>query len=198
MRTLIRNRPLLWLAGVFAVGLLMFGCSDDSQASKDVRKAETDAINNGFEKLTKSQQVPAFDYSQERQTLIDILTVRARGSHGTAVATSFGGDLLWWCPTVGAPVPSTYQLSNPDQVVGHGSSNHYEGNVLPLGEPSGVYTGDSAATWTLCLDDSGKPFAHYEEANVGWISGVVNNLPADKRAKVDEITFQFHTEKAKG
>ena len=186
-------RRLTIAAALLALVALAACSPDDSKQSKDVRDRETDAINTGFDRLTNSQQVPSFDYSQERQTLLDAMTIRAQGTHGTAVVTALDGTLLWWCPTVGAPVPSTYQLTNPDQVVGRGGRNHYEGQVLPLGEPSGVYTGDSAATWVLCLDDHGKAFAQYDEANVRWTSGVVNGLPADKRARVDEITFDFKT-----
>lgn len=185
-------------ATVAAVALLaVLGACSKSGDGEDARERESRAINAGFDRVTQSQQVPSFDYSQERQTLIDVLTARAEGTHGTAYARSLDGSLIWWCPTVGAPIPSTYQLTNPDQIVG-GDGGNTEEQVLPLGEPSGVYTGESAATWTMCLDDNGTPFAQYEEAIVGWTAGVVNDLPADKRAQVDEITFEFSTDEPEG
>jgi hypothetical protein len=182
------NKILTALAAL-ALILGVAACESGSK-SEDSREREQEAIGEGFDRVTRSQQVPSFDYSQERQTLIDVLTIRAEGTHGTAYATTMEGQLIWWCPSVGAPVPSTYQLTNPDQIIGGDGANTEE-QVLPLGEPTGVYTGDSAATWTVCLDDNGTAFGKYEEANVGWTSGVVNGLDAAKRARVDEITFEF-------
>jgi hypothetical protein len=183
-------------AAAVAVVALVLGagaCTKKENQSDQVREDEQSSINRGFDRVARSQQVPTFDYSQERATLIDVLTMRAEGTHGTAYATTMNGELIWWCPTVGSPVPSTYQLTNPDQIVTPGKSERGTSTVA-LGEPTGVYTGDSAATWTVCLDDNGTAFGKYEEANVGWTSGVVNDLPADRRAQVDEITFEFTTE----
>jgi len=186
----MNNKFLTIAAGALLV-LALAACSEGNKGDTgDAREREQASINTSFDRVTQSQQVPAFDYSQERQTLIDVLTMRAEGTHGTAYATTFDGTLIWWCPSVGAPVPSTYQLTNPDQIVG-GDGERTEEQVIPLGEPTGVYTGASAATWTVCLDDQGTPFGKYEEANVGWTSGVVNGLPAEQRARVDEITFEF-------
>lgn len=189
-------RKTRFIIAVLLAGLVFAACTDDGNKQESVRDRESAAINTGFDRLTQSQQVPSFDYSQERQTLIDVLTLRAEGTHGTAYVRALDGTLLWWCPTVGAPVPSTYQLTNPDQLATTGPRER--GTVtLPLGEPSGVYTGDSAATWVLCLDDNGNAFARYDEATVGWVSGIVDDLPPELRARVDEITFQF-TEQSEG
>jgi hypothetical protein len=164
--------------------------SSSKEAGENATK-EQESIATGFGRLTDSQPVPSFDYSQERQIVIDTETIRAEGTHGTAVATTLDGSLLWWCPTTGAPVPSTYQLSSETQYVDIPGDRSHERFPLEQGEPTGVYVGDSAATWSICLDDNGNPFAKYEEANVGWTSGVVNGLPAEQRAQVDEITFAF-------
>lgn len=184
------NRKILTAITAALLVLALAACSETNSDKGNAREREQASLNTSFDRVTQSQQIPTFDYSQERQTLIDVLTMRAEGTHGTAYATTLDGTLIWWCPSVGAPVPSTYQLTNPDQIVG-GDGERTEEQVIPLGEPTGVYTGDSAATWTVCLDDNGTPFGKYEEANVGWTSGVVNSLPADKRARVDEITFEF-------
>lgn len=182
----MRTRRFL-IPAIAGLALTVAACSEGGK-DESVRKQEERTTAVGFERMVKSQQVPTFDYSQERQTLIDVLTMRAEGTHGTAYATTLTGELLWWCPSVGAPVPSTYQLTNPEQIV---SQRDRGLTSIPLGEATGVYTGASAATWTVCLDDNGTPFGKYEEANVGWTSGVVDGLPSDKQARVDEITFEF-------
>jgi len=183
------NRRLI--VCLLAAAVAVTACTSDSKPRQDAREREQNATGRAMNRMTQSQQVPEFDFSQERQTLIDVLTVRAEGTHGTAVAVALDGTLLWWCPTVGAPVPSTYQLTNPDQVAGRGGRNHYEGQVIAQAEPTGVYSAESAATWIVCVADNGTSFGMYDEANIRWTSGVVNGLPADKRARVDEITFEF-------
>lgn len=190
MTTTRRAVAALSLAALALLGACTL--DKDNGADKN-RESEQSSIATGFERVTRSQQIPVFDWSQERQTLLDVLTVRAEGTHGTAEVTALDGTLLWWCPTAGAPIPSTYQLSNPDQVVTPGPRERGTATVAQ-GEPTGVYTGASEATWVLCLDDNGNAFAKYDEAQVRWTAGTVSGLPSDKRARVDEITFEFTTE----
>jgi hypothetical protein len=190
-----RTKGLLALLAVLLLALAA-ACTQPKEKNTEQKQRESVERENaaaatGFTRLTKGQQVPVFDFSQERQTLIEVLSMRAKGTHGTASAYSLSGDLLWWCPTQGAPIPSTYQLTPSQQYVDIKSDGTREKLPVDQGEQTGVYTGDSAATWTLCLDNRGKPFAQYEEANVRWTSGVVEGLPADKRVSVDEITFDF-------
>jgi hypothetical protein len=188
----VKRRTIAGALLALALCLGAAGCPSGTEDERDPREREEDAIAGGFDSLTRSQQIPEFDWSQERQTLIDVLTARANGSVGTAIVTGFNGELIWWCPTVGAPIPSTYQLSNPERILGRGGSNG-DGITLPQGEPTGVYTGDSAATWTLCTDAGGTPFAVYEEGNVRWVSGVVSDLPSDRRQQVNDVTLDFST-----
>lgn len=193
-----KNRIIAALSGLcllFAVAACSADTGQDSRSTEEKQRDTVDDENRaaatGFSRLVDSQQIPVFDFSQERQTLIETLTMRAQGTHGTAYATTLDGTLIWWCPTQGAPIPSTYQLTPSEQYVDIKSDDTRQKFPVDQGEQTGVYVGDSAATWTLCLDDSGKPFAKYEESNVGWTSGVVNDMPADRQAKVDEITFEF-------
>lgn len=190
------NIRRITVGALLALCLLGAACTKTNNTRKASQNGrdESEQVATGFSRVIDSQQIPVFDWSQERQTLIDILSVRAEGSHGTAVAMTIDGTLLWWCPTTGAPIPSTYQLSNPEAFVDPPDRGGQTDVLVPQGEPTGVYPGDSQATYVLCLDDNGKAFAQYEEANVRWSSGVVNGLPADKRARVDEITFDFTTE----
>jgi len=190
------------LAALATCALLAAGAScTSSKSSKTAGQNANDeqqAIATGVGRLLDSQQVPTFDYSQERQTVIDVETIRAEGTHGTAYATTFNGELIWWCPTIGAPVPSTYQLSSATQYVDIPGDHTRDRFPLEQAEPTGVYVGESAGTWSLCTDNAGQPFAKYEEANVGWTSGTVTDLPTEKRAEVNEITFAFTTQDTGG
>lgn len=178
------------------------GCStgsDDKDDGKSAEEREKDATDRGMSRMTASQQVPEFDFSQERQTLIEALTIRAQGTHGTAQVYNLDGSMRWWCPTIGAPVPSTYQLTNPFQTEWRSGSGGDDASATTArAEPTGVYSGDSQATWIVCTDDAGTAFGKYAESDVEWTSGVVADLPDDKRVRVDEISYQFGTETAEG
>jgi hypothetical protein len=187
--------------GLVAVAAIFFataGSCDQQNSTEDTARNVTEEqqgdIMTGVNQIRRSNQLPVFDFSQEYNTLVDVLTMRAEGTHGTAVLYTINGDILWWCPTQGAPIPSTYQSTPGEQYVDIKGDESRSKFPVDLPEPTGVYTAESNATWVLCLDDNGTPFGKYAEANVDWTSGVVNGLPADKRAQVDEITFDFTTE----
>lgn len=152
---------------------------------------EQEAVQTGFNRLSTAQQIPSFDWSQERQTLIDVETIRATGATSTTAGYLENTGLVWWCPSAGAPVPSTYQLSASDQYVDLKDDETRERFPTEQGEPTGVYVGDSAGTWVLCLDDNGQKFGKYWEGPVDSTIGVVNTYPADKRARVAQKTFKF-------
>lgn len=184
------------VATVLVVLLAVGGasCQKRSATQKQAGKAAGDeqtAISNTFAKLSGSQQVPSFDWSQERQTVIDTETIRATGAVSTTMGYLEGIGLIWWCPSAGAPVPSTYQLSASTQYADIPGDRSREIRQIDQGEPTGVYIGASSGTWTLCLDDNGKKFAHYWEGYVASDIGIVNGLDPQKRLRIDEATFKF-------
>ena len=182
------------IVAILAIALFATACSNPSDSSRkggETAHDEQEAVQTGFNRLSDSQQVPTFDWSQERQTLIDLLKIRANGALGTTSFYLEGVGLMGWCPSKGAPVPSTYQLSGTKQWVDIPDDESRTLYDIDQGEPTGVYVGQSNATWVLCLDDNGKPFAHYWEGPVGSTVGIVNGLPADKRVQVNETTFEF-------
>lgn len=175
---------------------LVFGlaaCTDTAQSSKgaETAKAEQNAVQTGFNRLNTSQQIPTFDWSQERQTVIDVETIRATGATSTTAFYLEGIGLIGWCPSAGAPVPSTFQLSASTQYVDLPGDGTRELLPIDQGEPTGVYVGPSSGTWTLCLDDNGKKFGKYWEGYVDSTIGIVTSYPANKRVVVSQATFEF-------
>lgn len=182
------------VVAVLAIGLVATACtspSDSSRKGGETAQAEQQAVQTGFNRLVDSQQVPSFDWSQERQTLIDTETIRANGALSTTQFYLEGIGMVQWCPSKGAPIPSSYQLSGTKQWVDIPDDESRQLYDIDQGEPTGVYVGDSNATWVLCLDDNGKPFAVYWEGPVGSSIGIINGLPADKRVQLNETTFEF-------
>lgn len=192
-------KKFILLVLVIACVITLGACSNNEQGKKGGKttQAEQEAVQNGFNRLTKSQPVPSFDWSQERQTLIDTENIRANGSLSTTQFYIEGVGMVQWCPSKGAPIPSSYQLSGSRQwidIPGDGNKNLYD---VDQGEPTGVYVGESTATWVLCLDDAGRAFAVYWEGPVGSTVGIVNGLPAEKRVVLNQSTFDFK-DKPKG
>ena len=177
-----------------AVALLVLaGCtaSKQSRTGGDNARAEQSAVQTGFARLSKSQPIPVFQWSQERQTLIDVETLRATGATSTSAGYLEGIGMIWWCPSIGAPVASTYQLSSSQQYIdlpGDGTRTLYP---IDQGEPTGVYVGQSSGTWTICLDDNGTKFGKYWEGYTDSTTGIVDTYPADKRVAPKDITFKF-------
>lgn len=201
MLTTKRRRILAALLALGACIALAAACTEDQNADeqgRNVEEREDSATDRSMNRMTQSQQIPEFDFSQERQTLIESLTIRAEGTHGTAQVFNLDGSLRWWCPTIGAPVPSTYQLTNPWDVEWKGGHNGNSGVGIARSEPTGVYSGDSQATWIVCTDDNGTAYGRYAESDVEWTSGIIADLPADKRVRLDEISYEFGTSEAEG
>jgi hypothetical protein len=131
-----------------------------------------------------NQPIPTFQYSQYRQTLIDIEGAQA---HGIAT-TTFGyssianaqGQPSWTCPSLGFPIASTSQLSNPTQPVNVGGGNGDAANPgVAVGqmEPNGTYTGDSSGTYVVCVGANNVPYVRYEEGYVSTVGGPATYVP---------------------
>lgn len=98
-------------------------------------------------------------------------------------------DLVGSCPSIGFPIASTTQLTNPEVEKGPRESRI----TLPQVEPTGVYTGESTGTYTICVDDEGRPYASYFEGYVQTVTG-----PATFRDGQVELTGKPTGEFTKG
>lgn len=182
--------------GIIAIiPILAFGagCTTSKQQKQAGRNAaaEQKAVGDSFGRMQNSQPPPAFDWSQVRQTLIDVESAQATGATSTTAFYLEGIGLIAWCPSIGAPVASTAQLSASKQWVDLPGDHTQDRMEVDQGEPTGVYVGQSSGTWTLCLDDNGKKFARYWEGYVDTTIGVVSNYPDEKRVRVTGSTFNF-------
>jgi hypothetical protein len=152
-----------WMIGV-ALGmgavLALAGCT----SSSDSVSADKNQTNAQLDRYQKNQPVPQFDRSQYRQTLIDVEQAQV---HGVATTTFFynlgGSKPIKFCPSIGFPVPTTSQLTNPDQLYVNG--NGHDG-VVGQQEPNGAYTGDSSGTYVVCVLPNGLKRIDYWEGHV--------------------------------
>lgn len=159
-----RTRKFTAVGLAIALTLAVAGCNMDEKRN-DPNKADRKTSEESLRRQQKAQPVPVFDYSQYRQNLIEITTAKADATQTTSFFFLEGIGLVSSCPSIGFPIPSTAQLTNPEAKV------RDQDLALPQVEPTGVYTGHSTGTYTICIDGNGRPYASYWEGYVQTVTG---------------------------
>lgn len=171
--------------------LLIAACSSggNSANSKDQTTAKQQLSN-----AQAAQPVPNFTFSQLRQNLIEIETAQANTTQTTSFFYNNGSNKpVSSCPSIGFPIPTTDQLTNPEQVTYDGSG----GVAFPQIEANLVYTGQSSGTYVICVDAQGETYAFYWEGWVGTISGPgTYNETTGQVELTGKPSFSFSKDKA--
>ncbi|MDQ2875637.1 MAG: hypothetical protein M3Y33_12920 [Actinomycetota bacterium] len=144
------------------------GCSSGQSAAQQEGQASA-GIEQSF---LLNQPPPHFQHSDIRATAISIEAIQALGEQTTTFAFQQGDpNPIWSCPSLGEPLASTTEITNPTQVQNDSFPNG--GAAVPVGnmDPNGIYPGNSAGTYVLCVGQGGKPYAQYWEGNVDSVSG---------------------------
>jgi len=162
------------VASMAVAGLMLAACSSSSKPASG-QAAERQQQLQSTESLVNNQPLPHFNYSQIRQNFIELETAMANGVQSTSFFFNLGvRDPSDSCPSIGAPIPYTAQLSNPDQVVNE-NANPVKGNsnssgtesVIGQMDPIGIYMPpDATGTWVLCINAQGQAYANYWEGYV--------------------------------
>lgn len=158
------RRVVAAVAALLLGGMILSACTSQQESSIQKDQANT---NQNLSRLQANQPAPASDRSQYRQTVIDVENAQI---HGVATETFFFNQgvikPIKTCPSIGFPVASTAQLTNPEQLIGGSyNSTTIEGTVGQQ-EPNGVYTGDSSGTYVICVSSNGAKYVTYWEGFV--------------------------------
>lgn len=144
---------------IAVVVLLGTGC-DDSQAEKEKK-----AVSRQQSQYAKAQPVPAYDFSLERELLIQLYDIRNQRVATHSVWRADRGLIEGDCPSMGYGLPYDTSLTNPLQA--------YEGSwresITSIGqaEPNGVFAStNTSATWVMCVGAGGLIEPHYVESRV--------------------------------
>ena len=166
-------KKIVIIGAAIALPVLLGASSCDDQSAVNADETQT---NSQLSIYQKNQPVPLHDWSQYRQTVIDMEAAQVSVVATTSFFFNQGVEKPFkTCPSIGFPVPTTAQLTNPDQVVGgNGGGNVTVGQM----EPTGVYTGDSSGTYVVCIAPNGDKYLSYWEGFVQteggpaeWIEG---------------------------
>lgn len=154
-----KKRNVVYGLMAFAIVITLAACGSSSSVNNDQKIS-----NNQLNQYQRTQPVPFFDWSQYRQTAIDIETAQAQGVTTTTFFYNMGSNVpIKSCPSIGFPIASTAQLTNPEQAVS--GPNNGAVTVAQL-EPNGVYTGTSSGTYVVCVTPAGAKEITYWE---GWV-----------------------------
>lgn len=150
-----------WTA-LIAAGALLGSLAACTPSSTENDRKATDAQ---LHKYQANQPIPQADWSQYRQSVIDITNAQIHGMATTSFFFLEGVDHpIGKCPSIGYPVPSTAQLTNPDQQVSSGAT-------VAQAEPNGTFTGESTATYVICVAPNGTKYPDYWEGYVRSVGG---------------------------
>jgi len=145
------------LCFILLVFSVMLVACDETQP-----QTESQQVNQQQQTFSSNQPLHTYDYSPERDELQQIYDARMKVVNTWTVIYSYG-KAVFVCPSKGYPIPYTTQLTNPDQVTS-GSDTANPGVVIPQAEPNGLYTGQTTATWVLCIRN-GQLLPVYSESD---------------------------------
>jgi len=162
-------KTIRYAAVAVLAGLVLTAGSCGESDKTESRKQDEKAAGAQLIQYQQSQPVPLFDYSQLRQNLIEIETAQTSTTATTSFMFLMGnagttGPLVHHCPSIGFPIPATYQLTNPVQKAG-------DGVTVAQIEANGVFTADTTGTYVICVGADGSPYAYYWEGFVATATG---------------------------
>ena len=173
-----KNHVVLLL---IALAFTLFGCeTKPEEVSVETRDARR--VQQQQSQYEKAQPVPAFDFSLERQLVIELYNVRNQKATTHSVWRSDYGQIEGDCPSYGYGIPYDTSLTNPLVAtdVSMGGNKHYSVNYgssltsIEQAEPNGVFASkNTAATWVLCLGETGQLEPVYVETKVTVYPGPV-------------------------
>jgi hypothetical protein len=137
----------------------------DSQAAKTAQQvARQQSI------YAKSQPVPAFSYSLERDMIIQLYNLRNVKALTHSVWRSDLGTVEGDCASIGFGIPYDTSLTNPLTTTDEDQEGYEKGGALAVieqAEPNGIFASkNTAATWVMCVGGAGTIEPIYVETKV--------------------------------
>lgn len=152
-------KKIIMLVGL-ALTLSLVGCNGEaSQEDKDKRQ-----VQQQQKQYAAAQPVPVFNWSLERDMLIQLYNIR---NLKAATHTVWRGDtsvVEGDCASIGYGLPYDTSITNPLQPTGNSA---YALTSIGQAEPNGVFAStNTAATWVFCVTETGSIEPIYVEAKV--------------------------------
>lgn len=163
-------RTILTLAAIIALA----ACDD--RETTETRDA--DRVQQQQGQYEKGQPLPVFDWSLERQLVIELYRVRNQKAATHSVWRSDRGMIEGDCPSYGYGIPYDTSLTNPLRATALASEREWRSDSLTSieqAEPNGIFASkNTAATWVICLGEGGTLEPVYVETKVTVYPGPVS------------------------
>ncbi len=141
------------------IALAVTGCFDTSQSRKDAK-----AVERQQGQYAHSQPVPAYDWSIERDLVIQLYNVRNLKAATHSVWRSDRGLIEGDCASIGFGIPYDTSLTNPLKSTYWGQGGVA---VTEQAEPNGIFASkNTSATWVMCAGATGQIEPVYVETKV--------------------------------
>ena len=157
---------------ILALALLVLttGCIE----SKKTQSAKIAlSVEKQQSQYAKVQPVPVYDWSLERDLVIQLYNIRNMKAVTYSVWRSDRGMIEGDCPSIGFGIPYDTSLTNPlvaTDIDQEGEEHDYQDGALTSieqPEPNGIYASkNTAATWVMCAGSAGTIEPVYVETKV--------------------------------
>ena len=159
---------------VLAISLFLTSTCNraETQEVKDVQ-----AVSRQQEQYSKAQPIPAFDWSLERDLLIQLYNIRNQRVATHSVWRSDYGTIEGDCPSIGYGLPYDTSLTNPLMATDEDPDGYDHAALTSVGqaEPNGIFAStNTSATWVMCVGEAGTVEPHYIESKVTVYPGPVS------------------------
>lgn len=125
------------------------GCNENTADVRDAVK-----VNEQQEVYAKSQPIPFFDYSLERDVATQLYKARNERVRTWTVWRSDYGMIEGYTESIGYPIPYDVQLTNPVKPF---HTEWRDSPVVEQAEPNGLYSSkNSIATWIRAVIRDGE------------------------------------------
>lgn len=143
--------------------LTMIGCGERSnQSTKDAASVERQQAQ-----YSASQPVPAYNWSLERDLVIQLYNIRNMKALTHSVWRSDRGLIEGDCASIGFGIPYDTSLTNPLSAVDFGLKTNFDRHVVEQTEPNGIFASkNTSATWVMCAGETGQIEPIYIETKV--------------------------------
>jgi len=174
------------------VGMLLSGCNvKDTQEAKDRQ-----TVNRQQSQYAKSQPIPTYDWSLERELLIQLYNIRNSKVATHSVWRSDYGMVEGDCPSMGYGLPYDTSLTNPLRAT---QKAWRDESITSVGqpEPNGIFAStNTSATWVFCIGKNGLKQPVYVESKVTVYPGPVKvDYTTNRVVRVGKATVIMPTSK---
>lgn len=163
--------------GAFLVASIFMLGNQGCDSTPTSNKKDSEAVQKQQSQYAKGQPIPAFDWSLERQLVIDLYNVRNQKAATHSVWRSDRGLVEGDCPSYGYGIPYDTSLTNPLVSTARSIDSSWRIESLTSieqAEPNGIFASkNTAATWVMCLGEAGSVEPIYVETKVTVYPGPV-------------------------